>query len=124
MKQKKEKEMKQSETAVSEEITGEAAELETIEAMTGETVVAEVTGDVLTESAEETAEGEDSDELTMSEREELEQLRKERDERNIKEKAYDKLYDNLHISVRALDIFIGAMVVLFLFIVIKGMGLI
>lgn len=63
------------------------------------------------------------DTLTMSEREELEMLRKERDERNIKEKAYDKMYDNLHLSVRSLDIFIGIMIVLFLFVVLKGMGL-
>lgn len=65
----------------------------------------------------------ESDELTISEREELEQLRKERDERNLKEKAYDKLYDNLNLSVKGLDIFIGIMVILFLFVVIKGMGL-
>ena len=64
-----------------------------------------------------------NDELTQSEREELEQLRKERDERNLKEKAYDSLYDNLHLSVRALDIFIGAMVILFFYVVLKGMGL-
>lgn len=64
------------------------------------------------------------DELTMSEREELEQLRKERDERNLKEKAYDKLYDNLNLSVKGLDIFIGIMVVVFFFVIIKGMGLI
>lgn len=63
------------------------------------------------------------EELTMSEREELEMLRKERDERNIKEKAYDKMYDNLHLSVKTLDIFIACMVVLFLFVVLKGMGL-
>lgn len=63
------------------------------------------------------------DTLTMSEREELEMLRKERDERNIKEKAYDKMYDNLHLSVKSLDIFIGIMIVLFLFVVLKGMGL-
>ncbi len=63
------------------------------------------------------------EELTMSEREELEMLRKERDERNIKEKAYDKMYDNLHLSVKTLDIFIGCMIVLFLFVVLKGMGL-
>lgn len=66
----------------------------------------------------------EQEELTLSEREELEQLRKERDERNIKEKAYDKLYDNLHISVKSLDIFIGAMILLLLFVIIKGMGLI
>lgn len=70
------------------------------------------------ESAEEKEE-----ELTQSEREELEQLRKERDKRNLKEKAYDGLYDNLHLSVRALDIFIGAMIILFFFVVIKGMGI-
>lgn len=64
------------------------------------------------------------DELTMSEREELELLRKERDERNLKEKAYDKLYDNLNLSVKGLDIFIAIMVVLFFLVVIKGMGLI
>lgn len=63
------------------------------------------------------------DTLTMSEREELEMLRRERDERNVKEKAYDKMYDNLHLSVKSLDIFIGIMIVLFLFVVLKGMGL-
>lgn len=63
------------------------------------------------------------DTLTMSEREELEMLRRERDERNVKEKAYDKMYDNLHLSVKSMDIFIGIMIVLFLFVVLKGMGL-
>ena len=65
-----------------------------------------------------------AEELTMSEREELEQLRKERDERNIKEKAYDKIYDNLHLSVKSIDIFIAIMTIIFLFVIIKGMGLI
>jgi hypothetical protein len=64
----------------------------------------------------------DSDELTVSEREELEQLRKERDERNLKEKAYDSLYDNLHLTVRGLNIFIALMVILFFYVVLKGMG--
>lgn len=66
----------------------------------------------------------ESDELSMSEREELEMLRKERDERNLKEKAYDGLYDKLNLSVKGLDMFIAALVVLLLFVVIKGMGLI
>lgn len=61
------------------------------------------------------------EELTQTEREELEQLRKERDERSIKEKAYDKLYDNLHISVRMMDFFIAAMIILLIIVVIKGM---
>lgn len=94
-------ELEQSEEKASEQLEGEASE----------------------QFEEETSEQLEEGELSLSEREELEQLRKERDERNLKEKAYDKLYDNLNLSVRSLDIFIGAMVVLFIFIVLKGMGL-
>lgn len=54
--------------------------------------------------------------LTLSEREELEQLRKEK-ERNMKERLYDKI----HISVKTLDRIIFALVALGILVTIMGM---
>lgn len=53
--------------------------------------------------------------LTISEREELEQLREEK-AKNMKEKLYDKV----NVSVKTMDRIIAALVLLFLIVVIAG----
>lgn len=57
----------------------------------------------------------EQEELTPSEREELEQLRREK-EKNMKERLYDKV----NVSVKTLDRIIFVLVILFLVVVLLG----